>query len=103
MPERCSRIRLLSQLYIFAKRLISSSLAQSPSEVSGFFSFPRAIAASRDDNPRPVCCQKAFAEEVFFWSIIRHETPRKSSIFEKQSEFFRRQYSWALKAEALLG
>ena len=66
-------------------------------------SFARAMAASRDDNPRPVCCQKAFAEEVFFWSIIRHETPRKSSIFEKQSEFFGRQYYWARKGGAVWG
>ena len=89
MPERCSRIKLLSQLYISAKRLISSSLAQWPSEVSGFFSFPRAIAASRDDNPSPVCCQKAFAEGELLWSTIRQEIPRKSFIFEEQSEYYR--------------
>ena len=77
------------ELYILARRLRSISRAQRPSEVEGFFSLPRAIAASRDDNPRPVCCQKAFAEGELLWSTIRQEIPRKSFIFEEQSEYFR--------------
>ena len=69
---------------MFARRLRITVLALSPSIEEGALSLFSAMAARREDAPRPVCCQKAFAEELLSLSTIRHLIPNTSVILDEQ-------------------